>query len=128
MLSYMTSFVLQFAAACTPGQGGTFLGFPTWYKYLDGETKAGKCSPIIDFAEHPQQIAAILLAVVEILLRVGGLVAIAFVIMGGFRYLTSQGEPENTASARKTIINALVGLIITIFATVIVRFIGERLG
>lgn len=114
----------HFAATCQPGSGGGFLGFPTWYKYLDGIDVAGKCSVVFKF---PNDIGIVLLAVVEILLRISGLVAVAFVMVGGIRFLTSQGNSENAASARKTIINAAIGLVITLLATAIVGFIARSL-
>ena len=82
------------------------MGFPTWYKYLGGKEIADKCSVVLTF---PDDIGKILLAIVEILLRVGGLAAVAFVIYGGFQFILSQGDPEKAASARKTI-SITVGL------------------
>lgn len=113
------------SGACSPGSG-SFFGLPPWYKYLDGEIVAGKCSPKLDLADNPGQIAAILLAVAEMLLRVAAIVAVVFVIVGGVRYTTSQGEPDATAGARKTIINALIGLVLAVSAAAVVTFIGGR--
>jgi hypothetical protein len=120
----------NFAAACQPAKA--ILGLPTWYKYLNGEFVAGRCSPIVDFTTHPNDLARIVLAVVEIMLRVAGLVAIGYVIYGGFRYILSQGEmgPSNvpkTVIARHTIVNALIGLVIASLATFIVQLVAKNL-
>ena len=64
---------------------------------------------------------------VEILLRIAGLVAVVYVVMGGFKYMTSQGEPENLKQAQGTIINALIGLVIAMLATAVVNVIGVLL-
>lgn len=98
--------------------------FPTWYKYLEGQTVAGRCTPVFNF---PHDISKILLAVTEILLRLGGLVAVGFVIYGGIRYILSQGQPENAANALKTIINAIIGLAIAVSATVVVNLVAGSL-
>lgn len=127
MFAFIIVPVLNFATLCNPNKS-SFLGFPTWYKYLDSEVVAGKCTPILDLFHNPGQINLILLAVVEIMLRIAGLVAVGFVIYGGYRYILSQGEPEHTNAARDTIINALIGLVITIFATVIVTFVFRNLA
>jgi hypothetical protein len=95
---------------------------PTWHKYLEHD---GKCQ-VTNFT-FPDDLGAIILAIVEILLRIGTLAAVAFVIYGGFLYMTSQGEPDKAANARKTIINAVIGLVIAILATGVVSFIGGRL-
>jgi hypothetical protein len=68
------------------------------------------------------------LAILQDLVRVAALVAVGFVIFGGFKYITSQGAPEDTKEALKTIINALIGLAFAILAAGIVGFIGSKLG
>lgn len=50
-------------------------------------------------------------------------VAILFIIIGGLRYVISEGDPEATNRARGTIIYALVGLIIAISAEFLVSFV-----
>jgi hypothetical protein len=115
-----------FAASCTPkANAGGFFGLPHWYEYLQGETDpiSGKCIPKIN---NWSDLWAIALAVVDILLVIGGLVAVVFVIYGGFQYITSQGEPDKTAAAKSTITNAIVGLVIILLAIGIVSFIGNK--
>lgn len=97
---------------------------PTWYKYLPRDRDGGVDTDQVSF---PADLAPIGLAVVEILLRIGLFVAVGFVIYGGFLYLTSQGEPDKAANARKAIINAVIGLVIGLLATGFVAFIGGRL-
>ena len=98
---------------------GSLLGFPTWHKYL---TKEGS-DCIIKF-DIQKDFPKILLAIFEIILRIGGLVAVGFIIYGGFRYMLSQGEPDGIKGAQATIVNALIGLVITISATVIVNVVA----
>jgi hypothetical protein len=57
-----------------------------------------------------------------------GYVALGFVIYGGFTYIMSNGEAQKIVQAKKTIMNALIGLIIAILATVIVNTILLVLG
>lgn len=118
----MLSSLTNFAAACeTKGIGI----LPSWYKYLKSEEDTtGRCSVVFVF---PDDIGTVLLAIVEILLRLGVYVAIGFVIYGGILYMTSQGEPDKAANAQKTLLNAVIGLVITIVATGVVAFIGGRL-
>lgn len=97
-----------------------FLGFPTWYKYLDG---ASSCNPKLDGLADIWLIA---LAIAEILLRVAILVAIAFIIIGGFKYITSRANPDKTTQARTTVIDALIGLGISVVATAVISFVASR--
>jgi hypothetical protein len=101
------------------------LDFPTWYKYLNPHFANNEC--VLD-AEFPDAIPKIALAVFEIILRVSGMLAVIFVIYGGFQYLTSTGEPDKAKNARTTIINALVGLMIAMLSTVIVNVIGRNIA
>jgi hypothetical protein len=99
---------------------------PTWYKYLQGEIDevSGKCR-VANFSID--SIGAVLLALFEIILYVGGIVAVAYVIYGGFQYIISQGEPDRLKSARGTILNAVIGLAISISAIAIVNLIGHTI-
>lgn len=119
------SIFKQIGAACQP-QGFTFI--PTWYKYLDNtEVVGGRCTPIIDVENNPEVVAQIVLAVIEMLMTVGGLIAIGFVIYGGIKYIISQGEPDKIKDAQHTIQNSLIGLVITILAASIVSFVARSL-
>lgn len=118
----MNEILTQFAASCAT-KGIPIL--PSWYKYLEGsEDETGRCSVQFTF---PDDIGAILLAIVDILLRIGTYAAIGFIIYGGILYMTSRGEPDKAASAQHTLVNAVIGLVITLVATGIVSFIGGRL-
>lgn len=56
------------------------------------------------------------------------LVAIVFVVIGGIRILAAGGNDEQVQAGKKTIIYALVGLIIVFLARVIVNFITGELA
>jgi ABC-type Fe3+ transport system permease subunit len=114
MLNLLTN---QFACS-----SGSFLGFPTWYHYLPKAN--GTCNPSLSSLNDVWLIVA---AVIEILLRVAAIVAVVFVIYGAISYITSQGNPDTTAKARNTVINALVGLVIAISAAAIVAYIAGQI-
>lgn len=120
---------------CESDQNARLLGIiPKWYKYLpyEADSTGNDCS--INLGEDGLKgdgLAKLLpvgLAVIEMLLAVAGIVAVAFVIVGGFNYILSQGEPDHTKAALSTIINALIGGAIAIVATAVVAFIGGRFG
>lgn len=52
-----------------------------------------------------------------------GAVAVIMIIIGGFRYLISGGDSNGVSSAKNTIMYALIGLLVVIFAQVIVAFV-----
>lgn len=61
-------------------------------------------------------------SIINIVFGIAGGLALIFVVVGGFRYIISRGEPAAVAQGKNTIIYALVGLVVTIFAYAIVRF------
>lgn len=66
------------------------------------------------------QIASQLLPAI---LALGGMVAFIFLLWGGIKYMTSQGDPKAVASARGTIVSAIIGLVILVSIFVILRLI-----
>ena len=106
----------------------TFFGLKSWYAYLQLNGYPD-CS-VKNFTLLGGQSSFLLigLAILDDLIRVAALVAVAFVIYGGIQYVTSQGSPEDTTKARQTIINALVGLLLAIVAASLVSFVGSKLG
>jgi cytochrome bd-type quinol oxidase subunit 2 len=67
--------------------------------------------------------AGIITNVINILSILVGAVSVIMLIVGGFRYIISNGDSNSTKGAKDTIMYALIGLIIVLFAQVIVRFV-----
>lgn len=65
-------------------------------------------------------------SVINILSIAVGAVAVIMVIIGGFRYVVSNGDSNSLQGAKNTILYALVGLIIVLFAQVIVKYVLAR--
>ena len=64
----------------------------------------------------------VLTAALKILSWIAGIISVVMIIIAGFRYITSQGG-DGTATARNTILYAVVGIIIVAFAQIILRFV-----
>jgi hypothetical protein len=125
MISLPLSVSARSTVNCTTDKNQTFLGLPKWYKYLEvTRDDSGRCSPTVNSLNGALPIG---LAVLEGMLRLASLVAVVMIFVAGFRYITSQGNPDAAAAARKTAINALIGLVIVVMATGLVSFIGNRL-
>lgn len=88
----------------------------------DGADKAGgKSSNTADPKEIIQTIVRILLFLI-------GAVSVIMIIIGGFRYVISQGDSGAVTSAKNTILYAVIGLIVAIFAWAIVDFVVDNLA
>jgi uncharacterized membrane protein len=107
----------------------TFLGLNPWYVYLNLRPYPD-CSLNLDLTHYSNwnDLWLIAVALLDDLMKVAGIVAVVFVLYGGFRYLTSQGNPENIKAAGSTLLNAIVGVIIAFLAAGVVGFLGNKLG
>jgi len=65
--------------------------------------------------------------ILNIVYRLAAGVTAIMVAIAGFKFLTSGGEPQKVGQARNTIIYAVVGLVITLLAFIIIVAVGDRL-
>jgi hypothetical protein len=70
----------------------------------------------------------IMSAIVDTLVIFAAVVAVIAIIIGGYQYITSAGNPEKAAQAKNTLLYAIIGLIVVMSAYIIIRFIANRIG
>lgn len=61
--------------------------------------------------------------VVTLFAIIGGVVAVIWIMYGGFKFITSDGDSGRIEEARKTILYGVVGLVVLIFAQALVTLI-----
>ncbi|HSX45281.1 MAG TPA: hypothetical protein VLF39_04240 [Candidatus Saccharimonadales bacterium] len=64
---------------------------------------------------------------VQLFAVVIGFVAVVMVIISGFKYITSNGDPNAVASAKNTLIYAIVGIIVAALAQGIVKYVLNKI-
>lgn len=114
----------QASAACA----NRLLTFPTWYRGLGNSTPDG-CdikSPS-EVGGLQQFIWRIAFNVLEVMLQLVGYVSVGYIIYGGYKYMTSSGSSDGMAKARTTILNAIIGLGISLFSVAIVNLVAGSL-
>jgi len=89
-----------------------------------GEFSGTTGSLFMGARDVPELIAAI----IRILLMIGGAIAVLFVIIGGYQYLTSGGNEEAAEKGRKTVTNALIGVVVVVLSWVIVNVVVNTVG
>jgi|SRR3990167_2892038 len=126
IFSVVAALKLDSFIFAVPCPGDNFFFLPPWWIYLDSEMDPqGQCMPMVNF---PDGIWLIGLAILNMLLRLAGFIAVASIIISGVTYVFSSGNPEKAAEARKRVYNSLIGLAIAFVATALVTFIGGRLA
>lgn len=64
--------------------------------------------------------------IVNVLLLLIGAISVIMIVIGGFKYVTSNGDQNSIASAKNTILYAVIGLIVAIMASAIVNFVVDQ--
>lgn len=97
-------------------------------RFLVGTAFAALPSPpTIPGLETGTDIKVVLVKVITIILDFVILIAVIFVIVAGIRLIVSGGDEGEKDKAKKTIIYVIVGLIVVLFARVIVVFVNQTL-
>lgn len=111
------------AAAAGSCSTRSFLTFPAWYRGLT-DSNCDIVSPTDPSVGGLSNfIWIIVLNVIEILLQVIAYAATLMIIYGGFRFLSSAGNAQGIEQGKKTITNAVIGLVISIASIAIVNII-----
>jgi hypothetical protein len=76
-------------------------------------------------AVDKQGIRDIILRALQFVLDFLALAAVIFIVIAGIRLLVSQGSDEQKDKAKKTILFVIIGLMVILFARVIVGFFTE---
>lgn len=103
------------------------LTFPVWYRGVYDPATCEIVSPDKVKGGLPGFIWQIALNIIEIALQAVGYLAAAYIIWGGYKYIISTGNPGDMANAKKTILNAIIGLVISIGSVGIVNLIAGAL-
>lgn len=65
--------------------------------------------------------------ILQIVFGIIGVLAVIYIVMAGFKLMTSLGNPEALAKARQGIIFAVVGLVVALSAELIISFTIKQL-
>ena len=68
-------------------------------------------------------VSKIIKVVINLLSVAAGVVAVIMIIIGGLKYITSSGDPNNITSAKNTLLYAIIGLIVVAVAQLVVKFV-----
>ncbi|MEI7539761.1 MAG: hypothetical protein WCJ36_03295 [Candidatus Saccharibacteria bacterium] len=117
----LTMAAPQVVMAADTNCNSGFLGFPAWYRGLTNADCTIK-SPndaggLSGFIWH------IVLNCIEIALVAVSYITAFLVLYGGFLFIISQGKPEGAARARMTILDAIIGLIISMASVALINFV-----
>lgn len=65
--------------------------------------------------------------IIDKLLIFSGIISVMFIVIGGFMYIASAGNEEQSEKGKKILMNAIIGLVVIIMAGSIVRIVSGTL-
>lgn len=65
-------------------------------------------------------------SITQAVFAIAFLLSVIFVALGGFKYTTSNGDPQGIQKAKNTILYAVIGMAVSMSAYVIVAFVTGR--
>lgn len=68
-------------------------------------------------------ISGLATTIINILLGLAGIVAVFMIIIGGYQWMTARGNETQVTNGRKTLINALIGLVIVVLSFAVVQVV-----
>ena len=89
----------------------------------------GSKQTVADFTnpDGPSTAGNVLTGLIQLVLAFGGAAAILFMILGGYRYVTSQGNPELADKAKKTLLYSVIGLTVVMGSYALLRLVTDAL-
>ena len=119
----------QPALAACDDSSGRILTLKPWYHGLVAGSQGGGCdlkspSDVGGFGPYIWRIA---LNLIEDLFQITGYIAAGYIIYGGFLFITSSGSPDRAARGRKTVFNAIIGLVIAVASVGVVNWVSGAL-
>lgn len=73
-------------------------------------------------------VLCILQNIVKFILAIAFIIAVIFLVVGGFRYIVSQGNEEAVEKAKGTITNAIIGIVVIVLAWIILTVVLNLIG
>ncbi len=80
----------------------------------------------IDLPNEGKSADSILVTLLNLVYTVAGVAAVIAIIMGGFWYVTSNGEADKIKRGKNAIIYASIGIVVILLAFGITGFVSER--
>lgn len=95
----------------------------TTCKGAGGKWEDGKCQ---NQASNGPSVQSVIQNVIDLLLFLVGIIAVIVIVVSGFRFVTSNGDPQQISKAKDSIIYAVIGIVVAVMAYAIVNFILDN--
>lgn len=84
---------------------------------------ANSSDPTLCNSSKGDDLYGVIRTIIQVMLIIGGIIAVIMIILGGIRYTTSNGDQADVKAAKDTILYAIIGLIVAMGGYVIVTWV-----
>lgn len=100
---------------------------PTGQACQGEAAKSSLCNPTSndDLVGGPENV---FVKIARIIVWITGIASVLMIIIGGFAYVTSSGDPQRLKGAKDSILYAVIGLVIALSAQMIISFVLDNVG
>jgi len=102
---------------CAAVKAKSLFALNSWNAYLPCDSVKGS------YIGSIQDVAKLIFWLIDCGLKIAGFLAFVYIAWGGVKMVKAQGDPSEIQAARKTITEAIIGLVICISATAIVNWV-----
>jgi len=92
-----------------------------------GVSLIGEVSAPEGFAD-PSGTTEVITGAIKVLLAISTIASLLYIVFSGVKYTTSAGDPGKIKSAQSTLLYAVIGLIVSFMAWVILGLVGTAFG
>jgi hypothetical protein len=119
------SLVPSLSFAATGSSPGSACGSPTDSNPI---SSGAGCSQANGTSGNLFAQGGIFHTIADTLIYIVGAVAVIMLIIGGLRYVISQGSKEGVSQAKDTILYSVIGIVVAILAYAVVNFVTSSLS
>ena len=128
MKTLILSIVIAISAVLAPvfvQQAPLVSAASSQQEVLGGVNDAGDCN---NKACADKRVNSIFTTAIIILTYIIGVVSVIMIMVGGFKYITSNGDSNSVSNAKSTIIYAMVGLVVVALTQFLIRVVLNITG
>jgi hypothetical protein len=98
--------------------------------FAQGSIPQPPCSSFngLNCSDTNMGVVDLIVKIVNFLLGVAFIIAVLFLVIGGFKFIISNGNAEQAKAGRATITNALIGIAVIIVSYILVSVIARAAG
>ncbi len=97
----------------------------TVHAQTSGLSRNFNCDTTLGLKCGETSVNGLIKTVINWMLGIAFAIAVIFLIIGGFMYITSAGNEESAEKGKGTVVNALIGIVIIILSYVIVNVVAN---